>query len=74
MPTKFDVVDAARLLAQLLKQSSDETLDQAYTLLASDANNSKYAATLEPLQYMLSAIGAESRRRLFHAANNEDGE
>lgn len=73
MTDKHSIADAARNFVRLIKEADEKTLDEAFQVLASDANASPYAASLEPMQAMCSAVMAEYQRRTF-LENDSNGD
>lgn len=65
---KYILIDAVRGLRRLLRDADPATLDAAYQWAASQANDSDYAHTLEPMSYLAQAFQAEHRKRLHDEA------
>lgn len=63
------LTDAARTFIQELSSASNEQLEQTFGVLAGAANNSPYAAELEPYHSLVDALFAEQRRRAFKASS-----
>jgi hypothetical protein len=66
-PDKYDITSIVRQLIGLLRQADDETLNAAYQSIAREANESDFAADLEPLQNICGAFTAETKRRAWEA-------
>lgn len=67
-PDRYAITYAANAFLKLVREADDQTLDEAYQALATWANDSKYAASAEPLGYLAQALGAEGRKRLLDSA------
>lgn len=62
------VLAAARAFLAALRHADEATIDAAYQRLATEANDSDYAQSLEPKQGLCLAIQAEVRRRAHESA------
>lgn len=63
----YSLLDAARSFVSQIRNASDEDLEKVYQVLATNANDSEYASTAEPLSGICVAIQAEFKRRLVNA-------
>lgn len=65
MPDRYQLIDAAYLLARLIREADDSTLDAAFQILATRANDSDVAHTHERLRFIAESMQAEFRLRRF---------
>lgn len=69
---KYDIVNATNQLVHMLKESSTAAIGDAFEMIASTANRSKFAASLEPLQGILAALHSEVLKRALLNEQNQD--
>jgi hypothetical protein len=60
---KYALLDAARTFLAILREADQAAIDLAYQRLATEANDSDFAADYEPKQGLCLAIQAELRRQ-----------
>ena len=63
----YELLNAARVFVGQLRGASDSDINAAFQRLANEANDSDFAADLEPKQGVCLAMTAEIRRRAFRA-------
>lgn len=59
----YALIDAARQFKRLLREASDEDLNDTYQRLATETNSSDHANSHEPLAGLTAAVQAEINRR-----------
>lgn len=61
----YKMLDAIRLLQREFRTAPADMLDAVYQRIASEANDSEYGQTHEPLQGIAAAFHAAQRQRLL---------
>lgn len=70
----YDLLTTARAFLSTLHRADDAMIDAAFQRLATEANDSDFAAALEPRQGVCAAIIAEVQRRAFVRKQETDAD